>query len=164
MKILITGGKTATAFKLLKAFNGQQVILADYGDVPSISSTTYQFISLGQFNQDTIAHDLLNCCLDNEISHLLPLHEETLESLTKAQILFKEFDVNIIAPSMEWLATHQPSEIEEKKNWAVFLNGEILFANPPDPSLAGLVSEANLSGAFYFNTDNGKPVLSLIVA
>ncbi|MGY0037739.1 hypothetical protein [Pedobacter sp. NJ-S-72] len=63
MKTLITGGKSAQALKILKAFTNDQVLLGDYGDMPSFASAQYQFVSLGDKNEETIAHTLLNACL-----------------------------------------------------------------------------------------------------
>jgi hypothetical protein len=33
--------------KLLKAFEGQEIILADYGEIPAFSSSSYKFVTLG---------------------------------------------------------------------------------------------------------------------
>jgi hypothetical protein len=162
LKILITGGKTATAFKLLKAFDGHEVILADYGDVPSISSLDYQFLSLGEANLDTVAHHLLSTCLDNEIDALLPLHQFAVEPLIKAGILFKEFNVDLIIPSLLQLEMYGPNLLVEKKDWTIFLNGALIYATEAKEMLLNLGRKEELSGAFYCTNDQGNLKLSLI--
>ena len=98
MKILITGGKSAVALKVLKAFEQHEVIVADYGEVPSFSSSKYQLISLGEKNEDIIAHVLLNYCLDHGVDALVPLHEFEIEPIAKSKILFNEFNVSVLLP------------------------------------------------------------------
>jgi hypothetical protein len=163
LKILITGGKTATALKLQKAFSNEQVVLADYGDVPSFSNSSYQFLSLGQLNEDTIAHNLLNFCLDHEIDALLPLHKPAVEALAKADILFSEFNVQLIIPTIEQLETYLSALLTEKKNWVIFLNGKIIHASQENEQLIALGEKENLTGAFYYNEAQGNIELSLIV-
>ena len=106
MKILITGGKSALAFKLLKAFAQHQVVLADYGEVPTFSSGAYHFVSLGEKNEDAIAHNLLNTCLDEQIEAVLPIHKFEIEPIAKATVLFNEFNIEVLLPKMDQLAIY----------------------------------------------------------
>jgi len=97
MKVLITAGKSAAAFKQLKKYPSDQVILADYGDMPRVPSGSYQFISLGTLNPETIAHTLLTFCLDHTIDAVLPLQDFEKEALTNAGVLFEEFGVQVLS-------------------------------------------------------------------
>jgi dTDP-4-dehydrorhamnose reductase len=99
MRILITGGKSAMAFKLLKEFKEDEVIMADYGEMPQFPSKEYQFISLGIQNQDTIAHTLLTSCLDNAVNAILPVNDFEIEAVVKSRILFEEFDIQVLTPA-----------------------------------------------------------------
>ena len=101
MRILITGGKSAAALKLLKAFADDNVVLADYGEMPSIVTAQYHFISLGERNDDIIAHNLLNHCLDEAADAVLPLHDFELEEIAKSAVLFEEFHIKVLMPDTD---------------------------------------------------------------
>jgi len=98
VKILITGGKSAQSLKLIKTFADDNIVLADYGDVPSFPSARYYFISLGQRNDEIIAHNLLNHCLNEGVDAVLPLHEFEVNEISKSQVLFEEFNIKVLLP------------------------------------------------------------------
>ena len=98
MKILITGGRSAQALKSLKTFLNDKVILADYGDTPSLVTDQYYFISLGVRNDDIIAHNLLNHCLNEAADAILPLHDFEIAELAKSSVLFEEFNIKVLIP------------------------------------------------------------------
>lgn len=158
MKTLITGGKSAQALKLLKAFTGDQVILADYGEAPSFSSAQYQFISLGEKNEETIAHNLLTACLDQGTDRLIPLHIFELEAVVRSLILFEEFNIHVLLPDINSFPLYKLSGAVNTQNWAVFDKGELLYAS------AGTVltgTAEGLNGVFYMDGagDDARPVL-----
>nr|WP_121271531.1 hypothetical protein [Pedobacter schmidteae] len=96
MTILITGGKSAAALKQANQFINDQVILADYGEMPSLSSAKYKFLSLGERNDDIIAHNLLNHCLNEGADAILTLNDYETTELLKSAVLFKEFNIDIL--------------------------------------------------------------------
>lgn len=96
MRILITGGKSARALKQANQFANDQVILADYGEMPSFPSAKYKFLSLGERNDDIIAHNLLSHCLDEGAEAIVPLHDFEMRELLKSSVLFKEFNIEIL--------------------------------------------------------------------
>lgn len=98
MKILITGGRSLQALKLKNAYLQDQVVFADYGDAPQFPSEHYKFISLGERNDDIIAHNLLTACLDEGVDRLLPLYEFEIEQVMKSNVLFAEFNIEIVVP------------------------------------------------------------------
>ena len=151
MKTLITGGKSAQALKLLKAFSADQVLLADYGEIPSYASAQYQFVALGERNEDTIAHNLLNACLDQEADRLLPLYQFELEALVKSAVLFEEFNIHILLPDLNDFPYYKLGGAIDKQNWVVYDKGMLVYASQPE-NLEG-ISAANLNGAFYVNKD-----------
>jgi len=160
LKILITGGNSSTALKLLKAFKDDEVILADYGDVPSFSSPKYQFKTLGIKNEDTIAHTLLNNCLDESVDVILPLHNFEIEAVAKAEILFNEFNIEVLLPKTDDL--HQYLNGSKTDEWVVFKNGEVIFITNADESIIAYGNAKQLNGVFYFNGDDENLVLNLI--
>lgn len=156
MKTLITGGKSAQALKLLKAFTGDQVILADYGDIPSFVSAQYQMIDLGPRNDDTIAHNLLNACLDQEADRLLPIYSFELEAIVKSSVLFEEFNIHILLPEASVFPIYLDQIPNDKKNWAVFDKGLLVYSTLLDTAFLETGKEKKLNGAFYITeTVNG---------
>lgn len=97
MRILITGGKSARAIKLASQFENDSIVLADYGDMPSFPSAKYKFLSLGDRNDDIIAHNLLNHCLNEGVDAIIALQDFEMEELAKSTVLFKEFNVDILS-------------------------------------------------------------------
>ena len=151
MKTLITGGKSAQALKILKAFTNDQVLLGDYGDMPSFASAQYQFVSLGEKNEETIAHTLLNACLDQQADRLLPLYQFELEAVMRSAILFEEFNIHVLLPDLISFPIYLAETITDKQNWAVFDKGELLYATMPAENFAVLGKEKELNGVFYMS-------------
>lgn len=161
MKILITGGKSAVALKLLKAFEGDRIVLADYGDMPSFSSTAGQFISLGEKNEDTLAHTLLNNCLDQNIDLILPLHHFEILAIAKANILFNEFNVSILLPAITTIESYAAS-IGNKKDWVIYNHGVVVYDTLQSELLKTYGEQHDLSGAFYATIEGTEVKLELI--
>ena len=101
MKILITGGTSIQALKLVKAYPNDTVLLADYGEMPRFPSSTYRFISLGERNDDVTAHNLLTICLDEAVDAVLPIHAFEAIELEKSKVLFDEFNITVITPAAD---------------------------------------------------------------
>lgn len=156
MKTLITGGKSAQALKLLKAFTGDQVVLADYGDMPVFVSANYQLMDLGPRNDDTIAHNLLNACLDQEADRLLPIYRFELEAIVKSAVLFEEFNIHILLPDAAIFPLYLDKVPGDKKNWAVFDKGLLVYSTRLETALLEIGEESTLNGAFYIaETETG---------
>lgn len=96
MRILITGGKSAQAIKQANQFENDSIILADYGDMPSFPSARFKFLSLGERNDDIIAHNLLNHCLNEGADAILALKDFEMIELQKSAVLFNEFNIEIL--------------------------------------------------------------------
>ncbi|SEA58946.1 hypothetical protein SAMN05443550_10427 [Pedobacter hartonius] len=146
---MITGGKSSQALKLLKAFTENQVLLADYGETPSFSSAQYQFISLGDRNEDTTAHNLLSVCLDQEADCLLPLYIFELEAVVKSLILFEEFNIHVLLPDLATFPLYPLSGASNTQSWAVYNRGELIYASAPELQPGG--NTVGLNGVFYID-------------
>lgn len=146
MKTLITGGKSSQALKLLKAFTGDQVLLADYGDAPSFSSAQYQFVSLGERNEETTAHNLLNACLDQDAERLLPLHIFELEAVVKSAVLFEEYNIHVLLPDLLSFPQYPLTGAVNLQSWAVYDHGELIYTSVPEIAQQ---SVTGLNGVFY---------------
>ncbi len=163
MKVLITGGKSALALKMLKAFAQHQVVLADYGEMPNFSATAYKFISLGKKNEDTIAHNLLNTCLDEQADMVLPLHKFEIEAIAKADVLFNEFNIEVLLCKHDDLNTYFDQQtLVKSQNWVLFRKGEVFFATFANEELAVFGKRMQLNGAYYFKNDSTVANLTLI--
>lgn len=146
MKTLITGGKSSQALKLLKAFTADQVLLADYGEIPSFSSAQYQFVSLGERNEETTAHNLLNACLDQDAQRLLPLYAFELEAVVKSAVLFEEFNIHVLLPDLLSFPQYPLSGAANLQSWAVYDQGRLIFTSVPELAQG---NTAGLNGVFY---------------
>ena len=154
MKILITGGTSATALKLCNALSAHQIILGDYGQVPTIKSAAYTMVSLGDKNKDTIAHNLLTCCLDHQVDAILPLQNFEIEPLSKSEVLFEEFNVKLLLPRGGILGAYfSLNETPKSINYTIYVDGEITFTTADEDLLIMHGRGENLNGAFYFNDD-----------
>ena len=150
MKILITGGKSLQAIKLLRAFEGHEIILADYGETPAFSSANYTFLGLGEINE-SIAHNLLNICLDHQIEAVLPLHEFEILPMAKSTVLFEEFQIHILLPSVTEITKYfyPQDDIQPGMKWVVYENGALLYPAETTADVAALAKEHQLNGVFY---------------
>lgn len=150
MKILITGGKSATTLKLLKAFEGHEIILADYGDIPSFPSANYRFISLGEVN-DTIAHNILNICLDHGVDMVLPVHIFEINPLAKSEVLFEEFSIKVLLPAQTEILNYfyPPEDIKPGMKWYLFFDGVLRFPLEASAYVVELGRGKKLNGAYY---------------
>ena len=147
MKIVITGGKSATALKLSKAFANDQVILADYGEMPSFKSAMYQFAELGTWNEEILAHHLLTKCLDYEADILIPLYESEINAVGKSLLLFLEFGLKVLVPETVSVG----NALNSSKTLAVFDSGKLLYADVENDTLVREGARQLLHGAYYFN-------------
>lgn len=155
MKILLTGGKSAVALKLLKAFTKYKVVLADYGEVPSFATKDYELISLGIKNEDILAHTLLNNCLNEGVDAILPIHSFEIEALAKAEVLFNEFNISLLLPSAlelnKYFIANQGNKTE---HWVIYSKGDLIFSSKDDKLVEELGKNESLNGAFYVNPNN----------
>ncbi len=147
MKILITGGKTATALKLIKAFPSHQIVLGDYGEMPSIASSVYTFAVLGGWNEEIAAHHLLTKCLDLGVDALLPLYEGEIKAVAKSLLLFEEFGLKVFVPA----PSDFPAQRFTGKYVCVFEQGELQYTNVEE--IGALIDHKSqkLNGAYYFD-------------
>ena len=151
MKVLITGGNSPSSYKILKAFEGYQILLADYGEIPAFAAGNYQFISLGEKNEEIVAHHLLNVCLDHGADVLLPLHEFEVTAVAKAMILFAEFNIQVLLPEQADLPKYFQSQEDVPKgnNWGLFAKGELIYSPVPSVAMVEIGIEKTLNGVFY---------------
>lgn len=150
---MITGGKSAIALSVMKAFANWNILLADYGEIPDINMPHFEFVSLGSKNTEVTAHNLLSKCLDSKADTLLPLYDFEQEAVAVSKQLFEEFGIRVLAPSpgdLEHLQNTEPAV----KNWTLLDNGKPVFSTAAGKSIA------NVSGAYF--TDKQGNLLKLL--
>lgn len=101
MAILITAASFSMAYKLERFLNESEVYFAEQIEMPAISGK--RFLRIPDVSSPIFTSELLKLCLDNQIVKIFPLKQAEIEELSKADQLFKEYGINIIIPSNEWI-------------------------------------------------------------
>lgn len=152
MKILISAGKSAKAFKVKNLLNSHELFLVDYGDMPDFVGSDSKFVSLGQRNEETLAHTILTMCLDMGVEACLPLNKEEIHACSEAKLLFEEFGIALLVPELDYLKSFTPIELDDK-NITILMNGEDLASGEHNDKLLGI------SGIYYSSSLALKPQL-----
>ncbi|PST82105.1 hypothetical protein C7T94_14970 [Pedobacter yulinensis] len=137
----------------MKAFAGHHLILGGYGEMPSLQTPEYRFVSLGAYLPAALAHQLLQACLDQGADAILPLLAEEVRALAESAVLFAEFGIRVLLPAdaIHWLAPATPAA----ERWSVWLEGKPVAAFPP---LTGAEESAGRSAALqgaFVSDQNG---------
>lgn len=159
MNILVTGGKNAKVLKLLKAFPEDFIVFADYGEVPEVATSTYRFASLGEKNEQSIAHVFLDFCLSESIEMIVPTHGFEIEQMAKASQLFAEYDIKILLPDVNELKLYLKKTYFLNPSFLIVNEGKVIFS-----STENIITSlpANLSGVFELQSETGKLKLFLV--
>lgn len=136
----------------MKAFPNHFVLLADYGEVPGITTDKYALKSFGALNKDSIAHILLNFCITESIDSIIPLHQFEIEPLAKSSVLFNEYGIQVLTPPADKIDKYLLSDKNTFKNFAIFIAGECIFASGQE-IFAKQSEEVN--GVFGYDTADG---------
>ena len=136
-----------------------QIILADYGEVPQFNAANYKILSFGLKNEDTLAHTMLNFCLNENVEAILPLHSFEITALAKASVLFNEFNIEVLLPPTALISAYFTNN--KNNNWAAFMAGSLIFSTQQHQSIITEGIKCNLSGVYYFSNSH-NPQLSLI--
>lgn len=144
-KILITAGKSLLATKLTNLLLVDELILADYGEMPSIKVANSTFKNLDKYRKDALAHNLLSKCLDWGVDILIPLYAEELMSLAKSLLLFEEYDIKVICPTAEQIAKYLRAH-DSINDFFVLEHGALIYGKSNE-----LNTENNLTGVFSIN-------------
>ncbi len=155
--ILITGAKTALGLRLAKAFEQEQLLLADYGDVPQLTTASYRLKSMGACKKSALAHQLLALCLDWGVKLLVPVYLEEMMALSKSLTLFEEYGIEVLCPKSDVLQTYLPMQVQA--DWLVIRNGNLHYSTLPQLQLP---DNAAQNGVFFVDSNAMK--LSLMHA
>lgn len=104
MKILITAAATAQAYQLERTLEeGQEVCFADSAELPDFMFQNKKFIRIPKGDAPSFAHELLTVCLDHDITRVFPLRSEEVIALSESKVLFSEYGIEVVVPSVECL-------------------------------------------------------------
>lgn len=101
MLSLITSGSDAAAFRLARYLNNREIVFASNEDISNI--TDKRFIKIPSANSATFTHELLKMCLDLGITEVFPLNKNELIELSQSKLLFEEYNINIVCPSINFI-------------------------------------------------------------
>ncbi|MDP3468152.1 MAG: hypothetical protein Q8S11_07440 [Daejeonella sp.] len=101
MAILITAASSAIAYKLERLLNESEVYFAEQIEMPEIPGK--RFIRIPDASSPIFTSEMLKICLDNHIVKIFPLKVPEIKELSKADQLFKEYGINIILLSNDWI-------------------------------------------------------------
>jgi len=101
--LLITFGTRALAQRLSNLLKNEFIIhFATSEEVPVFLNSKFTPIPIG--SNPTYAHELLKICLDQHIQVLLPIGLSEIKALAEAKVLFEEYNIQVLTPSLGELA------------------------------------------------------------
>jgi len=101
MPALITGASNAAAFRLARLFSEKDLVFGSNEPLSNFSS--FKFITIPKATSPSFSHELLKICLDNQINEIFPLLKNEIIELASSKVLFEEFNIKIIAPSINFI-------------------------------------------------------------
>ncbi len=151
MNILISAAATPQAYQLDRIINGAPgtVFLADSVDLPPFPIRGRKFIKIPEGGSPSFAHELLTICLDNAIEKVFVLRKAEIWALAEARVLFDEFGIQVIVPSVSVL-----KQFGMKKR-----SGTILLKEDQDKN-----SDLPDRGVFLVNMETPEPEISILTA
>ncbi|WP_041537024.1 ATP-grasp domain-containing protein [Pseudopedobacter saltans] len=93
--ILITAGNHPTAGLISFLLQSEYRVIS--GDSENSS------FSIPNEDSASYAHQLLSLCLSNNIEYVIPLKENEVFALSEAKVLFSEYDIQVLIPTLKQL-------------------------------------------------------------
>jgi hypothetical protein len=156
MSVLITAASDSVAFRLARLLIDKNLYMGSVEKMPPIGGT--KFIKIPSFDSPSFSHELLKLCLDNHIHEVYPLRKDEMIELTSSKLLFEEFDVKIIIPSINFINLKLSEHIVSLSNLIVLINSVIVCGNIP-PFQSVPFEEEN--GVFQWEIINDEVKFSL---
>lgn len=149
--MLITAASHSAAFKVDRLLNSTLVYLGEQLGMPVIPGR--KFIRLPDTKSPSYISEMLNLCLNNQISTIFPLKLSEILELSGARQLFKEYGISIIIPS--------DSHIQALLNQKTLIGSELLILSEGE-IIAGIVPTGfeapkdEQSGIFSWTLEDGS--------
>jgi hypothetical protein len=155
MPALITGASNAAAFRLARLFAKEDLVFGSNEQLPNFS--TFKFITIPLATSTSFCHELLKICLDNQINQIFPLLKNEIIELGSSKILFEEFNIKIITPSVSYNNSGLFNLDKTIVKLVVVKNSEIIAGDLPPQNI--LPNEEN--GIFCWEIKNNEVMFSL---
>jgi hypothetical protein len=158
MPALITAGLSQQAYRLQRILNSQDVIYADISALPFIPGR--RGLIIPSYHSMSFTHEILKICLDHRIDRVFPLVYGEITELSKARLLFSEYNISLVIPSNRWLENNPSTSVSHISEMAVLENGSLIAGTlPPEPGL-----ESEETGVFCWATYGREIQYSLYLA
>jgi hypothetical protein len=134
MSGLITAASDSAAFRLARLFSEKVLFFGSIEEIPNFGDT--KFIKIPSVKSPSFSHELLKICLDNHINEVYPLVLDEIIELSFSRILFEEFNIKIIIPSINYINLELLKYSISLTKLIVLINGVIIAGDcPPNNSL-----------------------------
>jgi hypothetical protein len=155
MPALITGASNAAAFRLARLFAKEDLVFGSNEQLSDFGS--FKFITIPLATSPSFCHELLKICLDNQINEIFPLLKIEIIELASSKVLFEEFNIKIIAPSINFINLGLLNLDKSQFKVVIIKNSEFIAGDLPPQNK--LPKEGN--GIFYWEIVNDKVTFSL---
>ena len=149
MPDLITAALSQQAYRLHRTLNNSDTVFADISELPFIPGR--EGIVIPSYHSMSFTHEILKICLDYHISRVFPLVFGEIAELSKARMLFSEYDISLIIPSDSWLRDNPPQRLPDLPEILVWENGSQIAG----PSIGETEQRPDENGVFC-RTSHGK--------
>ena len=100
-KLLITYGTRPLAHRLANLLQGKyEIVFGSSEEIPGLLLNTNKYFQIPTGVNSTYAHEILKVCLDQGVEKVLPLGPMELAPLAEAKVLFEEYGIHILVPSL----------------------------------------------------------------
>ena len=158
MSVLITAGLHPEAHRLQRIINLKDVFFTDETELPHIPGIR-SFV-LPDYRSVSFIHEILKACLDNDIYMIYPLKMGEIDELSRARLLFSEYNIKLLIPSDNWLQNNLFHIPLRHSNICVLENGEFKAGNYP--KIQSFFS--NETGIFTWENNEGNIEYNLYLA
>ncbi len=102
-KLLLTCATRSFSMRVAQQLSEKfELLLATSDEVPAVFGNRYHKIPKGV--NPTYAHEMLKMALDLECSYILPMGLDEVQTLGASLLLFEEYGIQVLCPSMGDLA------------------------------------------------------------
>jgi hypothetical protein len=129
MSGLITAASDSAAFRLARLFSEKVIFLGSIEEIPNFGDT--KFIKIPSAKSPSFSHELLKICLDNHVNEVYPLVFDEIVELSASRVLFEEFNIKIIIPSINYINLELLNYSFSLTNLIVLINGVIVAGEIP---------------------------------
>jgi hypothetical protein len=156
MSVLITSASDSAAFHIARLLEDENLIFGTIEQMPDITGS--KFIRIPAASSPSFTHELLKICIDHQIHEIFPLMKDEIVELSSSRVLFEEFDIKIVIPSINSVYLNFLSPAPQLSKLVVMVNGVFIAGDIPPSSISEMQDE---NGIFHWDIINEKVIFSL---